>query len=250
MSPEIERPQAPYAQVAAKIRERIVSGELGPGDRVPSVREVASTWGIARATAEKALNLLQSQGLITSRVGSGAVVSDNAPIYRSADDRHRQVARTGLIYTSGEHARILTAELEPAPEDVARALDVDLGEPVVRRHRVTYRGDEPQSSSTSWFTAAVAQVAPLLLERERIRQGTAHYVEECTGRALGADPRHEILARLATAAEADEFGLPLPLAVLETRHTAWDTAGQPLTYEVGLARPGHVMTINNRSENR
>jgi len=248
MSPEIERSQAPYAQVAAQIRERIVSGELGPGDRVPSVREVASTWHIARATAEKALGLLRSQGLITTRVGAGAVVSSDALIYRSAEDRHRQVARTGLIYTQGEYAKILSAEHVPAPQDVAHALDVELGEPVVRRHRVTYRGDEPQSSSTSWFTAEVAQVAPLLLVRDRIRQGTAHYVEECTGRTLGSEPLHEVLSRLASSDEADEFGLPMPLAVLESRHTAWDTVGKPLTYEVGLARPGHVMTLSNRSE--
>src|SRR5688500_179391 len=103
MSPEIERPQAPYAQVAAHIRAQIVSGEIAPGDRVPSVRDIAATWKIARATAEKALGLLRSQGLITTRSGVGAVVREDAPIYRSTQDRYRHVEKTGRIYTAGEH---------------------------------------------------------------------------------------------------------------------------------------------------
>ncbi len=246
MAPQIQRPQAPYAQVAARIRDEIVSGELGPGDRVPSVRALAAEWGIARATAEKALHLLRSQGLITTRVGSGAVVSSEARIYRSAEDRQRQVARTGLIYTPGEFARIVSAELVSAPEAVAAALDVAVDVPVARRHRVTFLNDSPVSSSTSWFTQDVATLAPLLLTSERVRQGTLKYVEESTGRVRSGECHHEVLARMAGAEEAAELKAALPLAVLESRFTTWDTDGRPLTYEVGLALAGHVMTIFDR----
>jgi GntR family transcriptional regulator len=222
---------------------------LAPGDRVPSVREIAGTWNIARATAEKALALLRSQGLITTRLGVGAVVREDAPIYRSTQDRHRHVEKTGRIYTAGEHAKIREAELVPAPEDVAHALGIQPGATALRRHRVTFLGDTPQSSSTSWFTADVARVAPLLLQRERILQGTARYLEECTGRSMG-DKTDLISARLATAEEAAELGAPTPLALLETRHTVWDTSGVPFTYEIGLARPGHTTTYHHRSATR
>lgn len=244
MSPEIERPKAPYAQVAAQIRAQIISGELAPGDRVPSVRDVAANWGIARATAEKALGLLREQGLIITRDRSGAVVAADAPIYRSLEDRQQQVARTGLIYTPGEYAVIIAAEQVSAPDDVAHALDLEPGATAVRRHRVTHRDGQPRSSSTSWFAGDLATTAPLLLQRERIRQGTPRYVEECTGRQAGPVRRHEVLARLATAVEAEELGLSTPAAVLESRHTILDTADRPLTFEVGLARPGDILTIS------
>ncbi|MEU8308108.1 GntR family transcriptional regulator, partial [Actinomadura sp. NPDC048955] len=40
------RPDPPYLVIAAEIRSRIESGELRPGDRVPSIRQIAQRWGV------------------------------------------------------------------------------------------------------------------------------------------------------------------------------------------------------------
>lgn len=239
MAPEISRSMPPYAQVADHIREQIVSGELKPGDRIPSVRELAGTWKIARATAEKAVGRLVTDGLVVTRPGAGAVVSSNPPIHRSVQDRYRHARETGRIYTPGEHAKILSAELVPAPKEVAAKLGLDPGSPVVRRHRVTYFGDAPSSSSTSWFAGEMADVAPQLLTLERIREGTGRYVEQVTGRTITIT-EDEVSARLATDEEAAELDLTPPVAVFVTKHIAFDERGQPLTYEVGLAQPGRA----------
>lgn len=244
MAPEIRASLPPYVQVAEEIRSQILTGQLRPGDAIPSVREIAATWEIARATAEKAVGLLKSQGLVTARPGASTVVSPDPPIHRSVQDRYEQIRRTGRIYTPGEHAKILAADLVPAPDDVAAALSVTGGSPVVRRHRVTYADDAPVSSSTSWFTSEVGARCPLLLTQERIRQGTSRYVEEVTGRVL-AESQDQVMSRLATPDEASALALALPAAVLETRHTAWDSQGEPLTYEVGLARPGRMTTYRH-----
>lgn len=61
--------------IAMEIAERITSGDLGPGDRVPSARGITRDWGVAIATATKALALLQQQGLIVSTPGIGSVVT-------------------------------------------------------------------------------------------------------------------------------------------------------------------------------
>jgi len=241
MSPRIDRLKPPYMQVADVIRGQIVDGRLQPGDAVPSVRELAATWSIARATAEKVIQQLRSEGLVVTRPGAGATVSQDPPLHRATQDRYRQTRRTGRIYTSQERAEIVAAELVPAPGDVAAALGLQLADDVVRRHRITYLGDEPGTSSTSWFSAEVGRLAPSLLLRERIRQGTGRYVEEMTGRRL-SHGQDQVLARLATAEEAHELRLPMPAAVCESRHLAWDHQGQPVTYEVGLARPGHAAT--------
>jgi DNA-binding GntR family transcriptional regulator len=66
---------ATYQTIAASIRQRISSGELRPGDRVPSTRAITREWGVAVATATKALAALQAEGLVRGVVGVGTVVA-------------------------------------------------------------------------------------------------------------------------------------------------------------------------------
>jgi DNA-binding transcriptional regulator YhcF (GntR family) len=65
---------APYAQIVADIGRRIESGELAPGDRVPSARQITREWGVAIATATKALAALRQEGLVQAVPGVGTVV--------------------------------------------------------------------------------------------------------------------------------------------------------------------------------
>ena len=65
----------PYLVIAAAIRARIVSGELRPGDRVPSTRAITREWGVAMATATKALATLRQEGLVRPEPGVGTVVA-------------------------------------------------------------------------------------------------------------------------------------------------------------------------------
>lgn len=65
-----------YQAIAAQIREDIVTGRLRPGERVPSTRQITRQWGVAVATATKALQALQAEGLVRGVVGVGTVVAD------------------------------------------------------------------------------------------------------------------------------------------------------------------------------
>ncbi|MFE9481715.1 TetR/AcrR family transcriptional regulator C-terminal domain-containing protein [Streptomyces spororaveus] len=65
----------PYLRIVAAIRRRIADGELAPGDRVPSTRQIASQWGVALATATKALTTLRLEGLVEARPRVGTVVA-------------------------------------------------------------------------------------------------------------------------------------------------------------------------------
>jgi AcrR family transcriptional regulator len=62
------------ARIAEEIRRRITSGELKPGDRVPSARQITQAWGVAIATASKALAMLRAEGLVRAVPGIGTVV--------------------------------------------------------------------------------------------------------------------------------------------------------------------------------
>ncbi|MFJ9692527.1 GntR family transcriptional regulator [Kitasatospora sp. NPDC101183] len=225
-----------YDQIAGDLRGRIVRGELGPGDPLPSERELTERWKVARATVVRALDVLRHEGLIETRQGTGSTVRERTPLARTAGERYRTAVRTGYIYTAGEHARILSADRVAAPEDVATALGVQPGDQVARRHRVTLEGERPTSVSFSWFDSDVVGAAPRLLLRERVREGTTRYVEMQTGRRPHTG-RDWWAARLATAEELELLQLEAPAAVAEVRHVAYDADGRPLAYEVGI-HPG------------
>ncbi|NKY96322.1 GntR family transcriptional regulator [Nocardiopsis alborubida] len=114
-----KRELPPYARVVADIRARIDAGELGPGERVPSTREIMREWGVAMATATKALASLRQEGLVEAVRGVGTLVRDappSAPEPRGPQRQrerprpaqageHRPPAETGL----GREAIVLAA---------------------------------------------------------------------------------------------------------------------------------------------
>jgi DNA-binding transcriptional regulator YhcF (GntR family) len=99
---------AESAEILASIRRRIASGELRPGDRVPSTRQITKRWGVAMATATRVLATLQQEGLVVARPGIGTVVASGtpapAPRTRPAPpeiDRH-DVIRTAMAIADAE----------------------------------------------------------------------------------------------------------------------------------------------------
>lgn len=73
-----------YSQIVAELRRRIETGELAPGDRVPSTREITKRWGVAMATATKVLTELRRQGMVRAVPGVGTVVEAPSRPVRTA----------------------------------------------------------------------------------------------------------------------------------------------------------------------
>jgi DNA-binding transcriptional regulator YhcF (GntR family) len=73
---------APYRKIVDELRRRIEEGELAPGDRVPSTRQIAAEWQVAIATATKALAALGQEGLVHAIPRKGTVVASAMPARR------------------------------------------------------------------------------------------------------------------------------------------------------------------------
>ena len=67
---------AKYQEVIGWITERIDSGALAPGMKIPSENELCNQFRISRQTARHAIGRLEAKGVLTSRRGSGTYVSD------------------------------------------------------------------------------------------------------------------------------------------------------------------------------
>lgn len=61
-------------QVAATLRSEIVSGKLSPGDKLPSIRNLAERFGVAPMTANSAIDILRNDGLVYTSPGRGTFV--------------------------------------------------------------------------------------------------------------------------------------------------------------------------------
>lgn len=68
-------PEAPYRQIAAHLRARIESGELVPGQRIPTETELIETYEVARSTVRRAIRLLREEGLIVTVPQRGSYVA-------------------------------------------------------------------------------------------------------------------------------------------------------------------------------
>jgi DNA-binding transcriptional regulator YhcF (GntR family) len=67
---------AKFKQIADSLTKRIILGGLGPGSRMPSEKELAREFEVSVQTANKALAVLESSGVVDRREGLGAFVSD------------------------------------------------------------------------------------------------------------------------------------------------------------------------------
>ncbi len=73
MTIDPDQPTPLYQQLAAILRGQIERGERT--GRVPSIKTLAQTYGVAMGTAERALTLLRDEGLIVMVIGRGAFVN-------------------------------------------------------------------------------------------------------------------------------------------------------------------------------
>jgi DNA-binding GntR family transcriptional regulator len=225
--PEFRSALPKYVQMADNLRDRILRGDLRPGDEVPSERQLAEDWGVSRPTATKALDVLRHEGHLMGRQGAGTYVAFLPRIHRQASERYLRSLETGRIYPPGEEARILEADCVTAPDEVADALRLAAGAEVVRRRRLILRGDMPVELSISWFDGALVPFAPRLITTGRILEGTLAYVEAMSGRRARL-ARDRSAARLATADERELLLLPDPSAVTAMHHVVVDGEEVPL----------------------
>ncbi|MFH9089102.1 winged helix-turn-helix domain-containing protein [Streptomyces sp. NPDC017673] len=69
----------PYQRTAADLRRKILSGQLQPGERLPAVRSLQEQYAIAGATAQAALRVLRTEGLVDIVHGRGTFVTGPLP---------------------------------------------------------------------------------------------------------------------------------------------------------------------------
>lgn len=77
MAWEFENDRPIYTQLLEKIQKMIVSGKYKPGDRLPSVRDLATEAAVNPNTMQRALTELERMGLVYSQRTTGRMITDD-----------------------------------------------------------------------------------------------------------------------------------------------------------------------------
>jgi len=70
-----------YVQIADSIKEQVVRGTIPEGGKLNSVREYAVLYEVTVLTIQRAMHLLEDEGVIQTRKGVGSFVASNAAAY-------------------------------------------------------------------------------------------------------------------------------------------------------------------------
>ncbi len=93
ISIDASSPGSPFAQLRDQIRHQVLSGELVPGTRLPTVRWLASDLGLAANTVARAYRELEGLGMIETRGRAGSFVSGDQVERAAREATHTYVGR-------------------------------------------------------------------------------------------------------------------------------------------------------------
>ena len=215
-----------YRQLVENITQKIDSGELKPGDRLPSEREMAEDLKVSRITARQALDALEQLGLVYREQGRGTFVAVSH-LYgiEGFSSLSEYVMRRGLRPRS----RILKQEVVDADDRLLSCLKLEPGEKVLHLERLRLADDSPLAFQSSYIPCRLAPG----LEDEDLRSRSLFDTlrEKYAVYPTWTEP--EICATKATEAEAELLELspgdPVMVVTAVTYTSAFEIVEQVRT---------------------
>ncbi|MGH3187621.1 MAG: GntR family transcriptional regulator [Streptosporangiaceae bacterium] len=211
-------PDPMYWRIAQDLREAIESGELRPGQQLPTELDLREEYSASRNTIRDAIKWLTSRALVETRPGQGTFVVEPPEIFvttLSADTETGLGGGEGTAALSEVTARgrepgsdIPRVEIQRADETVAERLGVEVGALILSRHQPRYIDKTPWSLQTSFYPMdMVTRGAQRLIVAEDITEGTVTYLQQKLD-LVQVGYRDRILVRAPDEVEAKFFKLP------------------------------------------
>lgn len=140
-----------YQQIKGLILNSLRLGEWKPGEAIPSEMELAARFRVSQGTVRKAIDELAAENLLVRRQGKGTFVATHA-------EQQVQYRFLKLIPDNGDTSsegpaqrRIIDCKRLRASADVARALTLRTGDPVLQVRRVLSFADKPTILEDLWL---------------------------------------------------------------------------------------------------
>ena len=236
-----------YRRVGDALVARIRSGELAPGARVPSERELAAEQGISRMTARAAVDLLARRGLVERKERSGVFVA-RPKIEQSLDTfagLSDQLGGRGVV----PGAEVLDARTVKAGElgdaEVISRLGLSEEDGVQVVVRVRTGDGEPLVLEENYLPE---RLLPGLLE-EDLSVSLYTLMRERYGLSP-VSTRQELEPTLLDAGAAEMLGVRPDVPALRVTRTAWDAEGRAIEFARDLHRGDRTIFVSETSTAR
>jgi len=219
-----------YLQIAEGLLDRIETGELVPGDRLPPERALSEMLGVNRLTLRRALRALEGQGLLTRRQGKGTYVA--APkIERQAD---RLVSFTHGMRRRGftPGIRLVSLEERPAEASLAREMRLPTSAPVYDLLRLRTLNQEPVLLES--YTLSVRRFPGL--RRFDLEARSLYEVLETEYRVVIQRARQSLEPVVAGGFEAGLLAIEAGAPLMLERRLSFDARGEPVERGLDLYR--------------
>ncbi len=143
-----------YQQIKGLMLKSLQAGEWKPSEAIPSEMEFAARFRVSQGTVRKAIDELAADNLLVRRQGKGTFVATHA-------ERHVQYRFLKLMPDDGDPSsegpaqrQIVDCRRQRATADIARALNLRSGDPVLQVRRVLSFSGEPTILEDIWLPAA------------------------------------------------------------------------------------------------
>jgi len=168
-----EKGFAIYERIKLSVREKIDSGQLKPGDRIPSELKLASLFQASRMTANRALKELTAEGRIIRIQGVGSFVAKPKPDVALLEIKSisEEIHNWGGVHS----ADVILLKEESASKSIARKMEIKTGDRVF--HSILVHKDEniPVQYSERFINP---RVAPEYLEQDFTKITPSEYLLE------------------------------------------------------------------------
>ncbi len=121
-----------YLQLVNLLRQNVATGDLRPGDQLPSESQLCERYGVSPMTVRRAINMLADQGVVVAEQGRGTFVR---PVELGAATFHL-AALQDLFSDPTTTVKLLETRILSADERIARKLAITLGERTVYIRRL------------------------------------------------------------------------------------------------------------------
>jgi GntR family transcriptional regulator len=225
-------PMAPplpaYQRIQSVIRKRIDSGQLQPGDPVPSERDLAKTHHVSLMTARHALASLEREGLVERRRGIGTFVAPPKIHFNKLMSYTEQMSVRSLI----AGAKVLFAKIVDNENEAAARLSLPPDSGLIKLERLRHAAGDPFALETCYLDAAEF---PGLLNAPIARESLFGILERDYKVELGyAD--EEVDATAADPRIAELLAIPRRDPLLRIRQVIYSSKGKAIMYVLGFYR--------------
>ena len=212
-----------YRRIAEEIRLQIATGDLLPGQLLPSEHALVSRYGAARGTVRQALAALRADGTVSGSRGRPLAV--RGP--HMTQPLSELISFSTWIEAQGKHpsARVVAYGPGEADGEEAAALGFTPGSTVYRLLRLRLVDGRPLMIERAAFPVRIGLLlAAIDLETKSI------YAELARQGIVFASARHVIGAMEASKIDADLLGVPIRTPLLRIRRHAFSQTGVALEW--------------------